>query len=137
MIKFPTIFPFVIFSFKINLENIKTKEYTAVSITGPNLISTLVKHQVFKSNTPKKIPYAVITRQFRYSYIQLLYFIPELCFNKICDIAEKNVPANINNIYALFISLHHPNPKQNNQHSDYILYGKIFFKNDHCPKLRP
>ena len=111
MIKFPIIFPFVIFSFKISLEKISTKEYTAVSMTGPNRMSTFVKHQVFKSNTPKKMPYAVMTLQFKYSKIQLLYLISALCFNKICEIAEKKVPTNINNIYALFITLHHPNPK--------------------------
>lgn len=137
MIKFPIIFPFVIFSFKIKREKIRTKEYTAVSMTGPNRISTFVKHQVFKSKTPKKIPYAVMTLQFRYSKIQLLYFIPALCFNKICEIAEKKVPANIINIYALFIFLHHPYSEQNNQYSDNVLYSKIFFEDNRRPQLRP
>ena len=35
---FPTSFPFVIFSFRITLEKIRTNTYAAVSITGPNRI---------------------------------------------------------------------------------------------------
>lgn len=67
----------------------------------------------------------------------LLCSLFALCFNKICENAEKKVPANINNIKILLIFLHHQYSDENDQHSQKIVPGERLLKNQHSPELGP
>jgi hypothetical protein len=57
-------------------------------------MSTLVYAKVVENSTAKDIAYAVMTRQLRYSYIQLLCSILALCFRRTCEKAENMVATN-------------------------------------------
>ena len=81
IIRLPISCPLLKCSFSRKYESSMTNTYVNVSITGPNLMSTLVYAKVVENSTAKDMAYAVMTRQLRYSYIQLLCSILALCLS--------------------------------------------------------
>lgn len=88
---------FVIFSFNTTSESNGTKTYPSDSRIGMSLrLTPLLMAAMLINNEPKKITYAVSTRQLSNERMNDLCFLSALFFKSSCEQADKKMPVTTN-----------------------------------------
>ena len=81
--------------------------------------------------------YAVMTRQFRYSRIQLSCSMSAERFSRICEMAEKKVQPNSKSRKMLIIMLYYQHPREDHGQANQVLDRQMLMEEHDRPDLRP